>query len=250
MTGTGLVDSPLSRFDWQRPDELLLVVVRKARTAESSIVALVIDVEQTHSNGTLCVLSITSWASPFACLTSTFVMRKKSGARCFICSEHIDRGEMRGVAVEEITGRVTPLSPYSRFDPVSDSVFLITDRLSEHNCLFICDCNDTTNPSKVGVSSIMSTTNSHCSDKKPPRHRRGDNFEVHAQSGLVLCTAGPHLRVIEPFSGFCVVTLTFPLFKEIRITLMSTTTIFYEKTTPTVDGALASTTSAIVVDVE
>ncbi|KAH3693092.1 hypothetical protein Pelo_19934 [Pelomyxa schiedti] len=70
--------TPIS-FDEQRPDELLLVAVRKSRSAETSIVALVIDVEQTHSNGALCVLSTTSWPSPFACATSTFVMRKKSG---------------------------------------------------------------------------------------------------------------------------------------------------------------------------
>ncbi|KAH3722657.1 hypothetical protein Pelo_18637 [Pelomyxa schiedti] len=115
------------RFDGQRPDELLLVVVRKSRSADTSIVASVIDVEQTHSNGTLCVLSTTSWPSPFACLTSTFMMRKKSGARCFICTEHIsvprtgteylDGCKMCGFAVEETTGRVTPLAPYTWFDP-------------------------------------------------------------------------------------------------------------------------------------
>ncbi|KAH3742980.1 hypothetical protein Pelo_15613 [Pelomyxa schiedti] len=147
------------RFDGQRPDELLLVVVRKSRSADTSIVASVIDVEQTHSNGTLCVLSTTSWPSPFACLTSTFVMRKKSGARCFICTQHIsvprtgteylDGCKMCGFAVEETTGHVTPLAPYTWFDPVNDSVFLIRAPLAEHNCLLICDCNDPTNPSKV-----------------------------------------------------------------------------------------------------
>ncbi|KAH3714181.1 hypothetical protein Pelo_19311 [Pelomyxa schiedti] len=169
------LESALLRFDGQRPDELLLFLLRKARSAESSIIVIVIDVEQTHSNGALCICSITPWSSPFVgALISAFVMRKKSGARCFICTAFISDpntvrsysgNQMRGIAVEEGTGRVTPLAPHAWFDPVSDSVFLIRDATC--NNLLICDCNDPTSPSNVVMS-----TNSNCLDDEGPLHDR------------------------------------------------------------------------------
>ncbi|KAH3714548.1 hypothetical protein Pelo_18942 [Pelomyxa schiedti] len=206
------------RFDGQRLDELILVL-RTARFARLSTRVIAIDVEQTHSNGALCVLSITSWSIPLLFgLTPTFVMRKKSGARCFICSEYIATNtgrKLSGVAVEETTGCVTPLAPHAWFDPVSDSVFLIRDATC--NNLLICDCNDPTNPSNVII------TNSNCSDEAL-NHQSGNNnnqmhqsLTVRAQSGFLLCTDGSHLRVVEPFTGFCVLTLKFPLCRHLTL---------------------------------
>ncbi|KAH3742984.1 hypothetical protein Pelo_15617 [Pelomyxa schiedti] len=210
------------RFERQRPDELLLFLLKKARSEESSIVAIVIDVEQTHSNGALCVLSTTSWASPFVGgLTSSFVLRKKSGARCFICSAYIDDPNAErvflGFAVEETTGCVTPLASDTWLDPVNDSMFLITDRHSAtYSKLSTCDCNDPTNPSKVVVTSdCLDHQTGNISSEFNQRRALG----VRSGSGFLLCTAGSHLRVIEPFTGFCVLTLVFPLCSTLHTTL-------------------------------
>ncbi|KAH3758598.1 hypothetical protein Pelo_9605 [Pelomyxa schiedti] len=203
----------LLNFCKQRPDELLLIVNTQKKNAKIVTAVTVFDLEQTNTTGALCVLSTTTVCSSLLCgITDACVTRKQNGARCFICTVWVPDPKSTfgilnrsGASVEEFSGHVTLLDPsFTWFQPVNDSVFFIKDNAA-YGKLLICDCNHPTSPSQVDLSSsgIRYNTRNLPSGKVWSR--------VSMESGFLFCSDNSHLTVVEPFTGFCVLTLEFPL---------------------------------------
>ncbi|KAH3732158.1 hypothetical protein Pelo_17006 [Pelomyxa schiedti] len=203
----------LLNFCKQRPDELLLIVNMQKKNAKIVTAVIVFDLEQTNTTGALCVLSTTTVSSSLLCgITDACVTRKQNGARCFICTVWVLDPKSTfgilnrsGASVEEFSGHVTLLDPsFTWFQPVNDSVFFIKDNAA-YGKLLICDCNHPTSPSQVDLSSsgIRYNTRNLPSGKVWSR--------VSMESGFLFCSDNSHLTVVEPFTGFCVLTLEFPL---------------------------------------
>ncbi|KAH3742987.1 hypothetical protein Pelo_15620 [Pelomyxa schiedti] len=97
-----------TRFD---DNQLLLVLNKSDELGPHLHIINIIDAEQTHVTGKLCIVSTTMFSFPALRIQNLFVMRKNSGTRSFFCTGVSDPG-MRFVrfSVAEVSGCVTQLA--------------------------------------------------------------------------------------------------------------------------------------------
>ncbi|KAH3767530.1 hypothetical protein Pelo_590 [Pelomyxa schiedti] len=193
----------IMQFSQTGVDELLLTVLEQHEKITPSI--LVVDVESTHSTGSLSVISVTrvDVESSYA-FSYLLPMRKQDGSRTFITegstlAHYVP--ESLSLEVQETSGTTRRL-PDKQYCQLNDSEYFIGGSNADGH-VPIWNCNNTNNPE--AISKVL------CAFHHSPEEPKKKNSVTGARGFLFhINQSDSRIRVIESTSQCCSVTISFP----------------------------------------